>query len=100
MNHSARVAYVNEQIDKLMVHTKSRVEATNAFFKYDENTELAANAIHFDHVISSHFSDHFRTIMATHKNIAIRIYHVAQVFRILKDSDDLYEFVCLVSEII
>ena len=38
--------------------------------------------------------------MATHKSIAFRIYFMAQVLKVLKDSDDLYEFACIVAEII
>ena len=100
MDQSTKVTHFNQQIADLMLFTNNRDKAAKAYLDNGEDPALAANTLFFDSLINMHFSDHFRSVMATHKNIAIRIYDTAQLLNVLSDDDDLYQFACLVAEII
>ena len=90
----------DEQIAILMFQNNSRQQAIQAYEKYGESTSLAADSLHFDRIMNNHFCDHTRNIMTSNKSIAIYIFYIASLLRILKDTDDYYEFSCLIHEFI
>ena len=48
MDQSTKDTHLTRQIALLMNHTNSMDEAIKAYFKHGENTDLAANALHYD----------------------------------------------------
>ena len=66
----------------LMFYTDSQEEAIKAYFKYGENTALAADALHFDSIMNVHFCDHTQNIMASHKSIAKYVFFTAGILKI------------------